>query len=47
MLVEVYGESAPTETSGRDWFQRFKIGDFSVEAKRVLANPKKKNKLWN
>ena len=33
MLVEVYGDTAPTDKSCREWFRRFKNGDFSVEDK--------------
>ncbi|KYM81032.1 Chromatin complexes subunit BAP18 [Atta colombica] len=28
MLVEVYGDTAPTDKSCREWFRRFKDGDF-------------------
>lgn len=37
MLVEVYGESVPTDK----WFRRFKSGDFSVEDKERPGQPKK------
>lgn len=30
-LVEVYGDSAPTDKTCREWFRRFKDGDFSVD----------------
>lgn len=33
MLVEAYGESAPTNKSCREWFRRFKSDDFSVDDK--------------
>jgi len=33
MLVEVYSDTAPTDKSCREWFRRFKDGDFSVEDK--------------
>jgi len=33
LLVEVYSDTAPTDKSCREWFQRFKDGDFSVEDK--------------
>ncbi|KYM77898.1 Malate dehydrogenase, mitochondrial [Atta colombica] len=33
MLVEVYGNTVPTDKSCREWFRRFKDGDFSVEDK--------------
>jgi len=32
MFVEVYGDT-PTDKSCREWFRRFKDGDFSVEDK--------------
>jgi len=34
MLVEVYGDTAPTDKSCKEWFRRFKDGDFSVEKPR-------------
>jgi len=37
MLVEVYGDTAPTDKSCRKWFRRFKDGDFSVEDKELEA----------
>jgi len=45
-LVEVYGDTAPTDKSCREWFRRFKNGDFSVEDKprsRAEKNSKTKN----
>ena len=41
MLVEVYGDTAPTDKSCREWFRRFKDGDFSVEDKPRSGQPKK------
>ena len=41
MLVEVYGDTAPTDKSCREWFWRFKDGDFSVEDKPRSGQPKK------
>ncbi|EFN88155.1 Histone-lysine N-methyltransferase SETMAR, partial [Harpegnathos saltator] len=41
MLVEVYGDAAPTDKSCREWFRRFKDGDFSVEDKPRSGQPKK------
>ena len=41
MLVEVYGESAPSDKSCREWFRRFQSGDFSVEDKERSGQPKK------
>jgi len=41
MLVEVYGDNAPTDKSCREWFRRFKNDDFSVEDKPRSGQPKK------
>jgi len=41
MLVEVYGDTAPTDKSCRKWFRRFKDGNFSVEDKPRSGQPKK------
>ena len=41
MLIEVYGDTAPTDKSCREWFRRFKDGDFSVESKLRSGQPKK------
>ena len=41
MLVEVYGDTAPTDKSCKEWFRRFKDGDFSVEDKPRSGQPKK------
>jgi len=41
MLVEVYDDTAPTDKSCREWFRRFKDGDFSVEDKPRSGQPKK------
>ena len=41
MLVEVYGDTAPTDKSCREWFRRFKDGDFSVEDKPRSGQTKK------
>lgn len=40
-LVEVYGDSAPTDKTCRKWFRRFKDGDFSVDDRRRSGQPKK------
>jgi len=40
MLVEVY-DTIPIYKSCREWFQRFKDGDFSVEDKPHFGQPKK------
>jgi len=39
--VEVYGDTAPTVKSCKEWFRRFKDGDFSVEDKLRSGQPKK------
>ena len=44
MLVEVYSDTAPTDKSCREWFRRFKDGDFSVEDKPRFGQPKKFDK---
>ena len=41
MLVEVYGDTAPTDKSCKEWFRRFKDGDFSVEDKPRSRQSKK------
>jgi len=41
MLVEVYGDTAPTDKSCREWFRCSKNGDFSVEDKPRSRQPKK------
>jgi len=41
MLVEVYGDTAPTDKLCREWFRRFKDGDFSVEDKSRSGQTKK------
>ena len=41
MLVEVYGDTAPTDKSCREWFSYFKDGDFGIEDKPRSGQPKK------
>jgi len=41
MLVEVYGDTTPTHKSCREWFRRFKDGDFTVKDKPRSGQPKK------
>jgi len=41
MLVEVYGDTALIDKSCREWFRRFKDGDFSIENKPRSGQPKK------
>lgn len=41
MLVEAYGEHAPSERTCERWFSRFKSGDFSTEDKERPGQPKK------
>ena len=33
LLVETYGEAALSERSCREWFQKFKNGEFDIEDK--------------
>lgn len=40
-MVEVYGDAAPSETSCRDWYKRFKSGDFDIADKERPGQPKK------
>lgn len=40
-LVEVHGGNALSETTCRDWFRRFKSGDFDVSDKERPGQPKK------
>ena len=41
ILVKVYGEHALSETTCRDWFRRFKSGDFDLSKKNRGEPPKK------
>lgn len=41
MLVEAYGDSALSETSCRDWFRRFKDGNFDLSDKKRENRPRK------
>ena len=41
ILVKVYGEDALSETTCRDWFRRFKSGDFDLINKDRGKPPKK------
>jgi len=43
MLVEVYGDTAP-DKSCREWFRRFKDGDFSVEETSLALDSQKNSK---
>ena len=40
VLVEAYGESALSERSCREWFQKFKNNEFDVEDKERSGRPK-------
>ena len=40
MLVKAYGEAALRERSCREWFQKFKNGEFDVEDKERGGRPK-------
>ena len=41
LLVEFYGDNAPSERSCREWFQRFRNGDYDVNDKERSGAPKK------
>jgi len=46
--IEIYGDNVPIDKSYREWFRRFKDGDFSIEDKprsgqRGQKNSKTKN----
>ena len=41
MLVEAYGDSALSETTCRDWFRRFKDGNFDLRDKKRKNRPRK------
>ena len=41
LLVEAYGEHAPTQKTCERWFARFRSGDFDVEDKERPGQPKK------
>lgn len=41
MIVETYGEAAISERTCREWFQRYKMGDFGVEDKERPGPVKK------
>jgi len=40
LLIEAYGEAALSERSCREWFQKFKNGDFDIEDKERSGRPK-------
>ena len=40
LLVETYGEAALSERSCREWFQKFKNGEFDIEDKGRSGRPK-------
>ena len=40
MLLEAYGYNALSETTRRDWFRRFKAGDYDVEDKELPGHRK-------
>ena len=41
LLVDIYGEHAPSKTSCKEWFRRFNSGDFDVRDKEREGAPKK------
>ena len=40
LLVEAYGERALSERSCREWFQKFKKGEFDIKVKERRGRPK-------
>jgi len=40
LLTEAYGDAALSERSYREWFQKFKNGEFDVEDKECSGRPK-------
>ena len=40
LLIEAYGEAALSERSCREWFQKFKNGEFDIEDKERSGRPK-------
>ena len=42
MLSNTYGEAAISERMCREWFQRFKTGDFDVEDRQVSNGGREK-----
>ncbi|GBP43043.1 Mariner Mos1 transposase [Eumeta japonica] len=40
LLVKVYNEAVLSEKTCREWFQKFKNGDFDVEGKDRSGRPK-------
>ena len=40
MLVEVYGDSDPSDKTRREWFRCFKSGDFDVGNKERTGRPR-------
>ena len=40
LLVETYGEAALSERSCREWFQKFKNGEFDIEDRTYSGRPK-------
>ena len=41
LLVDIYGEHAPLNTTCKEWFRRFKNDDFDIEDKENRKPPKK------
>ena len=39
-LIERYGEAAVNERSCREWFQKFKNGEFNIKEKKRSERPK-------
>lgn len=41
MLIEAYGDNAPSLSTCKSWFRRFKSGDFGTDDKERSGKPKK------
>jgi len=46
LLVEAYGDAALSERSCREWFQKFKNGEFDVEDKECSGRKCMKTRNW-
>ena len=49
LLLEAYGERAPSQDTCERWFRRFKSGDFDTRQERRQGTRKtsKHSKMWN
>ena len=39
--MDIHGEHAPSNTTCKEWFRRFKNDDFDIEDKNMENHPKK------